>query len=166
MAGKGNPNPKPPSSHGIPVSEALWLPVHYGKDLKDKGGLDKTVIWSVSDVVDFLFPEKFQPKYNEVASKFIEVLLANNIVTKREIGKFLKDNDYSRATLENKVIPKLVRFGLIQREREHKAGLGKGRSLVLSDSLTFTNYLDRIGYAWNTLVSTARTKRGVQKTLD
>lgn len=157
--GKGNPDPRPPSSHGIPVAESLWLPSHYGRDVKDKGGLDKTVIWGASDVVDFIFPAKYQPKYHEVAVKFIELLLSSDVVTKREISRFLKENEYSRATLENKVIPKLVRFGLIQREREYKAGIGKGRSLVLSDSLTFTNYLERVAFAWNMLVSTARAKR-------
>ena len=50
-------------------------------------------------------------------------------------------------------------FGLIKRERELKAGLGKGRALILSESLTFTNYLERIGFAWNMLVSTSRKKR-------
>ncbi|MFH1297372.1 MAG: hypothetical protein ABIJ04_08890 [Bacteroidota bacterium] len=80
-------------------------------------------------------------------------------ITKKEISKFLKENGYSRSTLENKIIPKLVRFGLIKREREIKQGLGKGRSLILSDSLTFTNYLERIGFGWNMLVSTARQKK-------
>ncbi|MFH1835950.1 MAG: hypothetical protein ABH851_07160 [Methanobacteriota archaeon] len=163
--GKGNPDPKPPSSHGIPASESLWLPSHYGGELKGKGGLDKTVIWSVSDVIDFIFPSKFQPRYHEVATDFITLLLDCEIVTKKEIGKFLTENGYSKATLENKVIPKLVRFGLIKREREFKAGLGKGRSLILSDSLSFTSYLERIGFAWNMLVSTARTKRGRQTSL-
>ena len=164
--GKGNPNPRPPFSHGIPASESLWIPSHYGMDVRDKGGLDKTVIWGVTDVIDFIFPEKFQPKYHEVAVKFVELLLSHDVVTKREISKFLRENDYSRATLENKIIPKLVRFGLIQREREFKvAGLGKGRALVLSDSLTFTNYLERIGFAWNMLVSTARAKRSKQDKL-
>ena len=118
---KGNPAPKPPSSHGIPVSESLWLPSHYGKEMRDKGGLDKTVIWSVSDVVDFIFPKNFQPKYYEVASAFIELLLECDVVTKKEIGKFLKEKNFSRATLENKVIPKLVLFGLIKREKIGRA---------------------------------------------
>ena len=164
--GKGNPQPKPPSSHGIPSDESLWLPRPDGREVKDKGGLDKTVIWGVADVIDFIFPKAYQPKYHEVAVKFTELLLANDVVTKNEIGKFLKETGYSRVTLESRVIPKLVHFGLIKREREYKAGLGKGRSLVLSDSLTFTTYLERISFAWNTLVSTARARRGKQKKLE
>ena len=159
MSKKGNPDPKPPSSRGVPAGETLYLPKHYGVELKEKGGLDKTIYWRVEDVADFIFPQKYQPKYHEVASELIKTVLEKDWVTKKEINKFLKDTGYSKSTLENKIIPKLVRFGLIKRQREIKAGLGKGRSLILSESLTFTNYLERIGFAWNMLVSTSRKRQ-------
>ncbi|MFH0861349.1 MAG: hypothetical protein V1921_09125 [Candidatus Altiarchaeota archaeon] len=160
MVGKrGNPSPKLPESHGVPAAETLWLPPHYSKEVRDKGGLEKAVIWSVEDVVDFIFPKKYQPKYFEVATKFLKIVLERDWVTKKDISRFLKENGYSRSTLENKIIPKLVRFGLIKREREITAGMGKGRSLILSDSMTFTNYLERIAFGWNMLVSTARQKK-------
>lgn len=162
---KGNLNPIPPASRGIPSGESLWIPKHYGKEIKDKGGLDKTIIWGVEEVIDFIFPRKYQPKYFKVATEFIEFLLKNEKITKNEISKFLYEKNYSRSTLENRIIPKLVHFGLIKRGRKisDKGDLKKGRSLILSDSLTFTNYLERIGFAWNMLVSTARQKRGKQK---
>ena len=167
MAGKkGNPAPKPPSSGGVPASETLWIPAHYGKDVKSKGGLDKTVYWDVSDVLDFIFPKKYQPTYHKVATEFVELLLEKDWVTKKEISKFLRDTGYSKATLENKIIPKLVRFGLVKREREIKPGMGKGRALILSESLTFANYLERIGFAWNMVVSTSRKKKQRQEKLD
>jgi hypothetical protein len=164
MARTGNPNPKPPSSGGIPSGESLWLPSHYGKDLKAKGGLDKTVFWDVSEVINFVFPEKFQPTYHAVACKLTALILRKGYVGKKDISAFMKENNISKPTLENKVIPKLVRLGLLKREREFKTGLGRGRGLVLSESLTFTAYLDRIGFSWNMLVSTARKKkRDVEK---
>lgn len=155
----GNPNPTLPPSRGIPADESLWMPKHYGRELRDRGGLDKTIIWGVEDVVDFIFPRKYQPKYFKVASAFIELLLGQEVVTKKEITEFLKERGYSRSTLENKIIPKLVRFGLIKRERELEGTLRKGRSLILTESLTFTNYLERIAFAWNSLVSTARQRK-------
>ena len=155
----GNPTPTLPPSRGIPADESLWIPRHYGKEIRKKGGLDKTVIWGVENVIDFIFPKKYQPTYFKVATDFIDLLLKNETVTKKEISKFLKEKKYSRSTLENKIIPKLVRFGLIKRERELEGTLKKGRSLVLSESLTFTNYLERIAFAWNSLVSTARQKK-------
>jgi len=157
--GRGNPNPAPPPSRGIPSDESLWMPRHYGKEIKDKGGLEEEIIWSIEEVVDFIFPKSYQPKYYKVAVDFLNLVLANEKVGKDEIGKFLKDNNYSRSTLENKIIPKLVRFGLLKREREIEGSLGKGRSLILSDSLTFTNYLTKIGHAWKSTVATARHKR-------
>ena len=87
------------------------------------------------------------------------MVLRERRVTKKEIGQFLKDTHHSKSTLENKVIPKLVRFGLLKREREIGTGKISTRALILSESLTFTNYLDRIGFAWNMLVSTARKKK-------
>ncbi len=155
----GNPSPKPPASGGIPSSESLWLPPHYGGQIKKKGGLDKSVYWDVSEVVDFIFPKRYQPTYHIVACDFLELVLERDWVTKKEIGEFLKSRGYSKSTLENKIIPKLVRFGLIKREREITGGLGKGRALILSDSLTFTNYLERVAFAWNMLVSTSRKKK-------
>lgn len=155
----GNANPKRPASSGIPSDESLWLPSHYGVELKRKGGLEKTVYWDVGEVVDFIFPRRFQPVYHQVASDFLSLVLEKDWVTKDEIAVFLSQKGYSKSTLENKVIPKLVRFGLLKREREITAGMGKGRALILSNSLTFSNYLERIGFAWNMLVSTSRKKR-------
>jgi hypothetical protein len=159
MAKGGNPQPNLPPTRGIPADESLWMPRHYGKEIKDKGGLDKAVMWGVEDVVDFVFPRKYQPKYFRVAADFLELLLKDEEVTKKEISEFLKEKQYSRSTLENKIIPKLVRCGLVKRERELEGAMGKGRSLILSESLTFTNYLERIAFAWNSLVSTARRKK-------
>jgi hypothetical protein len=143
----------------MPASESLWVPPHYGVELRRKGGLDKTVYWDIGEVVDFIFPKRYQPVYHRVACDMIALVLERDWVTKKEIGEFLRKTGYSKSTLENKVIPKLVRFGLLKREREISAGMGKGRALILSESLTFSNYLERIGFAWNMLVSTSRKKR-------
>ena len=122
--------------------------------------MDGEVIWSVGDVIDFIFPRVYQPKYYQVALDFTVLILDNGTITKGDISKFLSSKNYSRSTLENKVIPKLVRFGILKREREIEDGqLGKGRSLILSDSLTFSSYLEKIGGAWKSQVVTSRHKR-------
>ncbi|PKP58161.1 MAG: hypothetical protein CVT89_03310 [Candidatus Altiarchaeales archaeon HGW-Altiarchaeales-2] len=157
-----NLSPKYPSSKGIKSKESLYLPRHDGKFISDKGGLDKNIFWNVEDVIDFIFPKIYQPKYNEIAVKFINFVLEYEKTGKEEISKFLKDNNYSRSTLENELIPKMVSFGLLKRERE-QAKYGKSRYLVLSDSLTFSNYLERIASAWTMVVLTARQKRKVKQ---
>jgi hypothetical protein len=154
-----NPKPKKPASSGIPSDESLWLPAHYGVEVKRKGGLEKAIYWELGEVVDFIFPKKYQPVYHKVATDFLTLVLERDWVTKKEIGEFLKKNNYSKSTLENKVIPKLARFGLIKREREITAGLGKGRALILSESLTFANYLERVSFGWSMLVNTSRKKK-------
>ncbi|MBN2250863.1 MAG: hypothetical protein JW724_02160 [Candidatus Altiarchaeota archaeon] len=161
---KGNPNPAPPSSRGIPSEESLYLPKHYGGEVRAKGGLEDDIIWNTEEIVDFIFPKRYQPKYFSVASDFIGLVLANEKVDKDAIAAFLKERSYSRSTLENKVIPKLVRFGLIKRERAIEGRMGAGRSLLLSDSLTFTTYLHKIADAWKSQVATSRHKRKKEKT--
>ena len=158
---RGNPNPTLPPSRGIPASESMWIPKHYGKDIRDKGGLDKLVMWSVEDVVDFIFPKKYQPTYFRVAKDFLNLLLEKESINKEDISRFLSVNRYSRATLENKIIPKLVAFGLIKRERKIEGRMKKGRSLILRDSLTFSNYLSKISDVWRSHVFTARHKRSI-----
>lgn len=157
-----NTSPKYPTSRGIRSKETLYLPKHDGKFISDKGGLDKNIIWEVEDVIGFIFPKIYQPKYYEIAVRFIKFVLEYEKIAKEEITKFLKENGYARSTLENEIIPKLVSFGLLKRERE-QAKSGKSRYLVLSDSLTFSNYLERIGNAWSMVVLTARQKRKVKK---
>ncbi|VVB54938.1 Uncharacterised protein [uncultured archaeon] len=162
MPPKGNPSPKPPSSSGIPSADSLWLPPHQGKEIKRKGGLDPNVHWAVEDVVDFIFPRRYQPTYHIVACDFLNLVLASKRVGKKEISEFLQTTGHSKSTLENKVVPKLARFGLIKRERLAMGTMGRGRPLVVSESLTFSNYLSRIAGAWNVNVVTARKKKGVE----
>lgn len=156
-----NPSPKYPSSRGIKSKESLYLPRHDGRFISEKGGLDKNIIWGVEDVIDFVFPKIYQPKYNEIAVKFTNFVLEHGKIGKEEITRFIKINGYSRSTLENEIIPKMVGFGLLKREREQTKS-GKSRYLVLSDSLTFSNYLERIASAWSMIVLTARQKRKVK----
>lgn len=153
-----NKNPKPILSRGIPSKNSLFLPRHDGKIMNAKGGLNNNIIWNVEDVVDFIFPKIYQPRYHEIATSFIEFLLKEGTIDSEKISKFLKDNNYSKATLENQIIPKLVSFGLIKRERKQTIK-GKGRYQILTDSLVFSNYLARISNAWNMIVLTARQKR-------
>ncbi len=82
-----NPAPKRPASYGIPSDESLWLPPHYGVELKHKGGLEKAVYWDLGEVVDFVFPRRYQPVYHKVASDFLAIILERDWVTKKEIGE-------------------------------------------------------------------------------
>ncbi|RLI94556.1 MAG: hypothetical protein DRO92_02785 [Candidatus Altiarchaeales archaeon] len=159
---RGNPNPKLPPSRGIPADESLWLPKHYGRDIRNKGGIDSKIRWNLEDIIDFIFPQKYQPKYYKIGIDFINLILKKEKINKEDISNFLKETRYSRSTLENKIIPKLVRIGAIKREREASGRMKKkGRALIISESLTFSNYLKRIANEWETIVETARFKRNI-----
>ncbi len=162
MAGKkrGNPSPELPPSRGVPADECMWLPRHYGREVRDKGGIDSRVRWDLSEVVDFLFPKGFQPKYHRIAVDFLSLVLERERVGKEDVASFLTGSGYSRSTLENKVIPKLARCGLIKREREASGSMRKkSRALVVSESITFSNYLGKIASEWETIVETARHRK-------
>ncbi|RLI91901.1 MAG: hypothetical protein DRO65_00810, partial [Candidatus Altiarchaeales archaeon] len=146
------------------ADESLWLPKHYGSEIRDKGGIDSAISWEIPEIIDFVFPRKYQPKYHEIACKFLEFLLEKEYVSKKEIRDFLHETGYSRSTLENKIIPKLVRFGILKRERELVGKIDKKRRpLVLRESLTFSSYLSKIANEWRRIVETSRFKRRKSK---
>ena len=155
-AGKGNKSPAPPSSRGVPSDETLWVPHKGGADLKRKGGLSDEIPWDYDDIIDFIFPQKYQPKYYRVACDFMQMVLEHEVIRTTEITRFLKKTGYSKATLENKIIPKLKRFGLLKGARELTGRMERGRPLVLTPSLTFTTYLTKIASEWKSVVKDAR----------
>ena len=147
---------------GFHTSESLWMPKHYGEVIAKKGGLDKTIIWRIEDVMDFIFPREFQPTQHKIACDFMKLVLERDKTDNKAIRGFAKENNYSCSTITNRVVPKLVRFGLVRNENDPS---GKGRLIqgvkpVLSKSLAFANYLERIGFAWKLIVSEADKGKG------
>ncbi|MCK5140196.1 MAG: hypothetical protein KAQ85_10175, partial [Thermodesulfovibrionia bacterium] len=101
-----------------------------------------------TDLVNFIFPKRYQPTYFRVASDFLRLVLMKDEIDKIDIREFLVDKNYSRSTLENKVIPKLINFGLIKKDDG-----------MITESLTFTAYLEKVAFSWNLLVSNARNMK-------
>lgn len=163
-SGKNRSSPDLPPSRGVPADETMWFPSHYGREIRSKGGLDSKIRWDLKEVIDFIFPKRYQPTYHQVAVDFVSLVLEKGRLSKEDISKFLKENDHSRSTLENKIIPKLSRAGIIKREREATGKMKKkGRGLVISESLTYSNYLKKIAEEWETLVATSRHKRKIEE---
>lgn len=157
---KGNPEWKPPPSRGVPSKECMWLPHKSGIFIKKKGGITGDILWTYKDIIDFIFPKIYQPKYYEVACSFLELFYEKRVIRSKDISEFLKRTGYSKATLENIVIPKLKRSGLLEGRRElsMQRGMKKGRPLVLQLSLTFSNYLEKISTDWKFFVNDARRR--------
>ena len=162
--------PKPTiPSRGIPSKEAMYLPPHYSKELRrfqDDNETPTRNYWSLEEVVNFIFPKKYQEKYYEIALSFLKLVVkvesSGKSVTGDDIGRFIKENNISKATFYNRVLPRLKRVGMIKVERETIVPLEskrKFRPMKISLSKTFGNYLNKIGDSWLAIVDDVRSRR-------
>lgn len=152
------------ASRGIPASECLYLPGHASPELRsfqDANENPTRNIWSLDEVINFIFPKKYQHKYNEIAVLFVQMLLTHNQISGSQINEFVKENNFSKATFYNRVLPRLKRVGLIKVERATLVSLEskrKFRPMFISLSKTFGNYLLKIGDSWLAIVDDSRSR--------
>ncbi len=151
---------KGPRSHGIPSQHALYLPPHYSREVRTFEH-DETLtrnVWPIEDVLNHVFPKRFQPTYHEVAVKFMRFLWQKGVVYGKDIGEFLKHNAISKATFYNKVLQKLKKFGLVKVERISLSNNQekKFRHMKVSVSKSFGNYLMKIADSWLAFVDDLR----------
>jgi len=150
---------------GIPSSESLYFPAHNAEEFKafQDGSENLTKnLWRMEDVVNVVFSKKFQPTYHETAIKFLQALSAKPHMDGAEIGKFVSENNVSKATFYNRVLPRLRRVGMIKVERETIVAVEskrKFRPMRISLSKTFGNCFSKIGDSWLAVVDEARTKK-------
>lgn len=151
------------ASRGVPSKHTMYLPAHYSDEIRrfqDDNETQTRNLWNVSEVLNFIFPEKFQKKYYEIAISFLN-LLANKLVLEgQDIAFFIKENNISKATFYNRVLPKLRRTGIIKLERKTvESGTRKKAPMRITISKTFGNYLTKIGESWLAIVDDARSKK-------
>lgn len=152
------------ASRGIPSSESLYFPAHNSKEVRrfqDNGETPTRNLWNLDEVVNFVFPNKYQEKYHEVAIKFLKMLSKKMHISGTDISSFISENNVSKATFYNRVLPRLRRVGIIKVERETLVpveGKRKYRPMRVSLSKTFGNYLMKIGDSWLAIVDDARSR--------
>ncbi|MEM4137742.1 MAG: hypothetical protein QXV64_00390 [Candidatus Anstonellaceae archaeon] len=157
------------ASRGIPSKEAMYLPAYDSASIRafqDSAENQTKNIWSFAEVLNFVFPKKYQEKYYEIAFKFIEELSKKIKISGQEIGQFVKNNNISKATFYNRVLPRLRRVGMIKIEREmivQKESKKKYRPMIVSISKTFGNYLCKIGDSWLAFVDESRSIKQQQE---
>lgn len=152
------------STRGIPSKEAFYLPPHYSEELRkfqDDGENPLRNYWSLDELINFVFPRKYQPVYHEVAALFMHELLSRHKMEGKELSTFIRQNSISKATFYNRVLPRLKRVGLVKVERqtiiaEHNRQ--KYRPMVVTLSKTFGNYLCKIGDSWLAIIDDARSR--------
>jgi len=153
------------ASRGIPSKDSLYLPPYNSPELRSFQDANENITrntWNVGEVVNFIFPMKYQHKYNEIALSFLKLLLERGAMTGDEIGSFVSTNSVSKATFYNRVLPRLKRIGVIKVERQTIIALEskrKFRPMTISLSKTFGNYLTKIGDSWLAIVDDARSRQ-------
>jgi hypothetical protein len=153
------------ASRGIPSKDSLFLPPFNSPELRSFQDGNENITrnaWNVEEVVNFVFPARYQEKYHEIALGFLKLLLEKNALTGDEIGNFVSQNGVSKATFYNRVLPRLRRVGMIKVERQTIIALEskrKFRPMTISLSKTFGNYLTKIGDSWLAVVDDARSKK-------
>ncbi len=154
---------KQPKSRGIPSSESMWLPAFYSSDVRrfqdDEGRLTRN-IWKVEELMKFLFPPKYQETYYRIAVAFLKLLEEKDgIVEGKEIGQFIKDNNFSKATFYNRVLPRLKRVGIVRLKRATEEGKNKKHMpMSVELSKTFGNYLMKIADSWLAFIDDVKNR--------
>jgi len=153
------------TSRGIPSKESFYLPAHYSSEIRkfqDDGENVLRNYWNFEELLNFVFPKKYQPVYNEISILFMNEVIKRDKMMASEITEFVKKNEISKATFYNRVLPRLKRVGMIKVERqtiiaEHNKQ--KYRPMEISLSKSFGNYLTKIGDSWLALVDDVRTRK-------
>ena len=146
---------------GIPSEETFWLPDH-GKIHEILGKTNPFdefgVEWSAADLLLFLFPKKYRATQYEYATKLVDFMIfRGGEIGYMELGDFVEKTGVSKATLYNKIVPRLIDVGMVERHRKH-LGSDKG-PFKLELSQSFHNYLFKMAKEWRRIVATARSKR-------
>ena len=134
---------------GIPSEDQLYLPRKDTLDdlLKKQGAIRSSTSWSLEDLLQFVFPQRYRSAYHGVAVSFLSTLQANGgSLTSSQIGEFVEKTKVSKATFYNKVLPRLVRIGMVDRNREPTSS-----KMTVKWSNQFAIYLEKIAFEWKRL---------------
>ena len=151
------------ASRGVPSSESLYFPPYSDvRKFQDNTETPTRNLWNLDEVIDFVFPKKYQEKYHDVSLHFMKILIAKVHLEGKDISAFLSEKNVSKATFYNRVLPRLRRVGMIKIERETIVPVEskrKYRPMRISLSKTFGNYLMKIGDSWLAVVDDARSRK-------
>jgi len=155
-----------PTTRGVPAKESLWLDDI--RKRRDDWKYHKKVRLELPQLIQIVFPKYFQPKYHEIALNFMHILLEKGELRGADTAKFISENNYSKATIYNVILPRLRKVGMIRTEREEFAqqrSRQKYYRKIIQPSKQFSIFFGKIAEEYETLLDTAEANRP-QKTLD
>ena len=144
-----------PASRGIPSKRALWFEY-------DNLPMPVTARWEAEDVLRIVFPPQLQRAQYEIAVKLVRFLASNDSVDGLALAEWQASEGIPNSTLRNLVIPKMVRIGMLGRERKNPTGQhdkDKKHHMVLKLSTRFGEAFRHVGGEWSALVEAWRVKR-------
>ncbi len=153
------------ATRGIPSKDRMYLPAWNSAEIRTFQTEDEKSLlnlWDISELLNFIFPKKYQAKYYEIAVSFMKFLIDKTVLYGQDISLFVKQNNISKATFYNRVFPRLKRIGMVKVERltvSTKKSSQKTRPMKVSLSKTFGNYINKISTSWIAIVDDARSKK-------
>ncbi len=157
-AGKrGNPGPKEIYSRGVPSAESLWLD---GVDKRaNDWDYDMSAGLKLDNILQLVFPLKYQPVYHEMASRFMRLLLSRGDVTGKDIKIMLESSSSSAATFYNRVLPRLKCVGMVKTVRiDASKNPGQGRLAYTYDS-SFSDFFELVSNDYKRIIRLAGSGR-------
>ncbi|MFH1779573.1 MAG: hypothetical protein ABH803_00310 [Candidatus Micrarchaeota archaeon] len=146
-----------PASRGIPSKKSLLFDYF---DLP----MSLSARWELEDLLKIVFPPLLQKAQYEIALKLLHLFKEKSEVTGEELAAWQKQQNIASSTLRNLVIPKLIRVGMLARERKNPTGQelkDKRKEMVLKLSNRFGEAMKHLGSEWVALTETWKIKRKV-----
>jgi hypothetical protein len=144
-----------PASRGIPAKKSLLF--EYGQL-----PMTLTARWEAEDFLKLIFPPEYQATQYDVALKLMLFISEREETDGDDLAGWMQKEGVANSTLRNLVIPKLVRVGMLARERRNPTGADsrdKRHRMVLKASNRFGSAFQHIGREWSSVVETWRVKR-------
>lgn len=150
--------PEPPKKKRLKSKESLYFPSVQSNKWKN---IDEDIRWDLEDIINHIFPKKYQEKSYEYAVKLMHFLIENpGGIGKKDLSKFIKEEDIPKSTLYNIVIPKMVKLGILERKREtNVSNPNKGWFMILKPSISFSSHLQKLSREWRSIYKTATSEK-------
>jgi len=150
-------------SRGVPAKESLWL--DDVRKRRDEWQYHKKVRLDLGQLVQIIFPKQYQPKYHDITIKFMQFLLSKGRLEGEDTGKFITENNYSKATFYNIILPRLRKVGMVKLLRE-EFNISKDKQKyyrkIIMPSKQFSILFAKLAEEYETILDTADAKRGVK----
>jgi len=116
--------------------------------------------WNWEIIVDLFFPYEQSPKRNKYAKMFLQELRDEGEIDSEKLNSFDEwGHEKGLSNLENNILPKLRRLGVIKYDYTEFRGQGesnKGRQKIVKPAKSFTSVLESMANGWAAYESSAR----------